>query len=623
MGKGEEKALKNGEMTAFQSMLYTIKMIWKADKGCVIFSFYKNSSEELFHAFFFIYLTQAIYTYIEEKTPYMQLVKLIVFFCCLHILIHFAAAGHAYYIRLKTPVVYRHLFLQVIKKATTIDLMRYEQPDFYDKFSRALDECLTKVMDGLADLTWTFGGIFSSFASMAIIAAVDPILLFFILPPVIGSFVFGNKQNKEYYALRVDETHDRRVMEYAKRVFYEKKYAGEIRLYNIKEVLFQKHVKSYEGRYKINVSHRKKIALYEILEKVVFMGITFFSSYIYITFILKASGGEKIGAYVAMLSAIGFLTYIVKETVKRAINAGKNCMYMNNLKEFMAYEPVLRQDGTLEIQESLGDIEFEHVTFQYAGASQPVIEDLSFTIKKGERIALVGENGAGKTTLIKILMGLYPLTGGQIRAGGHNISEYPSKNYRQHFGTVFQDLQIFALPLSENVLMKTPETKEERQLVVDSLVKAQFGDKLETLPKGIDTMVTKEFDEEGFVCSGGQAQKIAIARVFAKDPDIVILDEPSSALDPIAEYNMYLNMMQVSVGKTVFFISHRLSSARIADKIYFLEDGKILEQGTHDELISKNGKYAQMFLLQAQNYRDNVKEQLNLSEMEGQLHAKF
>ncbi|MGN0436838.1 MAG: ATP-binding cassette domain-containing protein, partial [Wujia sp.] len=169
-------------------------------------------------------------------------------------------------------------------------------------------------------------------------------------------------------------------------------------------------------------------------------------------------------------------------------------------------------------------------------------------------------------------------------------------------------LQIFALPLSQNVLMKKPENDEERRLVERALEKAQFKDKLMKLPKGIDTVLTKEFDEEGVVLSGGETQKIAIARVFAKNPDIIILDEPSSALDPIAEYNMYKNMMEVSEDKTVIFISHRLSSARIADKIYLMENGSIAEEGTHDELIAKNGIYAKMFELQASNYQDNCKK---------------
>lgn len=607
-----EKHESNKEMSVWQSMGYTIKTIWHADKGCIIYTFYKNCTEEVFNAVFFVYMTKSIYACINDKAAYSDLVRLIIFFCSLHIIIHIASAGHAYYIRLKTPKVYRYIFDKVITKATSIELTRYEEPDFYNKFSRALDECLNKAMDGLANLAQSLGLILAVFCAMGIIATVDPWLILFIFPPVIGSLVCGDKENKMHFELRKMETPHRRITDYVKRIFYEKKYAGEIRLYGIRNILFKKHIESYKNRYAINVKYRKKIALYQFLNAVVFFGFTYFSSYLYITFVIKATGTSKIGAYVAMLSAIGFVSWQVKETVKKSIEAGKYCLYMNNLKDFLEYESASTYKGDKKIEGVLGDIEFSHVSFTYEGAKTPVIKDLSLFIKRGERIALVGENGAGKTTLIKLLMGLYPVIEGEIKANGYNISEFEPESYHQHFAAVFQDLQIFALPLSENVLMKAPETEEERELVVDALIKAQFGDKLATLEKGIDTMVTKEFDDQGFVCSGGQAQKIAIARVFAKNPDIVILDEPSSALDPIAEYNMYNNMLQVSEGKTVFFISHRLSSARIADKIYFLEHGQIKESGTHDELMVLDGSYAAMFKLQAKNYQDNGRAEVVL-----------
>lgn len=602
--KIEQNSNKKNEMSVAGSMVYTLKTIWNADKGCVIYSFYKNITEEIFISFFVVYCTQLIYSFIEKKIEFEKLIKIVLLFCLLHVAIHLASAGYAYYIRLKRPVVYRHIFNKVINKATKIELSRYEQPDFYDKFSRVFDECLTKAMDGLFSLSLTVGQFLSSACALGIIAFVDPWLILFIAPPVVGSLYFGGKENKEYYALRNDETQSKRVMEYAKRVFYEKKYASEIRLYGIRNVLFKKHKENYEERYQVHVKHRKKIAYYQFMEYVVFIGLTFFSSYIYVTYMVKVNGSAKLGAYIAMLSAVGFITYQIKQCVVNMIEAGTNCIYMNNLKEFLQYESVQGIPGTKKVEGSLGDIVFDHVTFTYTGAKQPVINELTLTIKKGERIALVGENGAGKTTLIKLLMGLYPVTDGKITVGGADVNIYDPQDYHKHFGTVFQDLQIFALPLSENVLMREPQSEEDRQIVVDSLVKAQFGDKLEELPNGIDTMITKEFDDDGFVCSGGQAQKIAIARVFAKNPDVVILDEPSSALDPIAEYNMYNNMLQVSEGKTVFFISHRLSSARIADKIFFLENGQIKESGSHDELIAKKGSYAKMFELQAKNYRE-------------------
>ena len=235
---------------------------------------------------------------------------------------------------------------------------------------------------------------------------------------------------------------------------------------------------------------------------------------------------------------------------------------------------------------------------------------MNFTWKKGERIAIVGYNGAGKTTLVKLLMGLYPLTSGRILVNGVDLEELDKEQYRGHFGTVFQDLQVFAMTLAENVLLYSPESEEDYDKARRALTQAQFDINHRGLIKGLDTMISREFDEEGFVCSGGQAQKIAIARIFMKNPDMVILDEPSSALDPLAEYNMYRNMMKASKGKGVIFISHRLSSARMASHIFMMKYGEIIEEGSHEELMAMQGEYYDMFNLQAQNYQDSLPEEM-------------
>ena len=255
-------------------------------------------------------------------------------------------------------------------------------------------------------------------------------------------------------------------------------------------------------------------------------------------------------------------------------------------------------------------IELDHVSFTYPGAKKSTIHDVSFSWNKGEKLAIVGYNGAGKTTLIKLIMGLYPATSGKILVNGKDINAIDGESYRKRFGTVFQDLQVFAMPLVENVLMRKPSGEEDYKAAEKALIAAQFDVNHPGLEKGLDTVVTREFDEKGFVPSGGQAQKIAIARVFAHEPDMVILDEPSSALDPLAEYNMYNNMMRISLGRGVIFISHRLSSARMADKIYMMKDGQVVEHGTHEELMELEGSYYDMFMLQAENYQDSLPEEM-------------
>jgi ATP-binding cassette subfamily B protein len=231
------------------------------------------------------------------------------------------------------------------------------------------------------------------------------------------------------------------------------------------------------------------------------------------------------------------------------------------------------------------------------------------TVRSGEKIAIVGENGAGKTTFVKLLMRLYDVTEGAICYGGNDIREYATKEYRDTFGAVFQDYQIYGASLAENVIMDVDGTVDKEH-INKALQLADFGKKLGKLSDGIDTQMTREFSEDGTMLSGGEAQKVAIARMFAKTGKltIAILDEPSSALDPYAEYTLNKNMMESAKDATIIFISHRLSTTRDADKIYHFENGEIIEQGTHSELMEANGKYAMMFEKQAHYYQEEIAE---------------
>lgn len=594
---------KKNENILYQ-IIQALRQIHQGDPPMVWLTFSKNILEAAFDAFCAVYFIKYIYECIENQVDFHKLFVMVSVFCVFHIGVHFLSAYNNYMEKISTMRIYRHIFQQIIQKAKRIGINQYENPKFYDEFSRALDEALEQGMGGLFLTAWGVGCIVRAMVAMGILVTVDVMLLVFVIPPLLGSLYFGLRESGEEFAARREETVGKRKMEYAKRVFYEKKYAGELRLYPMAKVLFGLHKEGYLERYEKNQIHQRRIAVYKVLETLLFAGILSFGSYLYITYRLKLGGRTSVAAYVAMVSAVGYIVTCISDALGHFSQAGKLCMYMKCIRDFMDCPVEGMVKDAIMPEGNMGDISFEHVSYHYDGSDQMIIKDLNLKIRQGEHIALVGENGAGKTTLMKLLMGLYPVSSGSILAGGQNINRYDPEAYRDQFGTVFQDFQIFSLPLCENVLMKSPETEEERQIVVEALKKAQFGEVLQKIPKGIDTFLTKEFDENGFVCSGGQAQKIAIARVFAKDPQVVILDEPSSALDPIAEYSMYCNMMEAAKGKTVFFISHRMSSARMADRILYLEHGRIVEQGSHEELLEKNGRYAEMFHLQAQNYQE-------------------
>ena len=383
-------------------------------------------------------------------------------------------------------------------------------------------------------------------------------------------------------------TRDKRTAEYVKRVYYEKKYAAEVRLYDVNDLMLQKQEEAVDRMEKVSLGYRMKTAFYSFIMKgsySIFAGIV---AYFYVVFRVKYGNVADVSSYVAMITAMSFSTYQLKAAVENRIYIFNESKLFENLEEFLEQDRKPKEEKI--VLNEIESVELKNVTFTYPGANTPTINGVSFKWSKGEKIAIVGYNGAGKTTLIKLLMGLYPVTEGQILVNGIDINEIDLDVYRDRFGTVFQDLQVFAMTLSENVLMRRPGHRG--------------------LTKGLDTVISREFDEEGFVPSGGQAQKIAIARVFAAQPDMVILDEPSSALDPLAEYNMYRNMMKLSEGKGVIFISHRLSSARMADEIYLVKDGKIVEQGTHEQMMALNGYYHEMFMLQAENYQDSLPEEI-------------
>jgi ATP-binding cassette subfamily B protein len=507
---------KNKNMNSFNNVAYILKLLWKASPFRIFATLFRIISEQVFYVFFFVYLTQYIFTAIETKEKYSNLLIMIGFACMCHIGIHILSAWYTYYTARNDPKIYKHIFDMIILKAKDIPLVKFEQPDFYDKFARALDEAIDRAFTTLDSIANFLAACISAFCTMLLIIHVDWILLLFTILPVISSFIIGKINSKLWYEMGLEKTRSNRIVGYTKRVFYEKKYAGEIRLYNIRELLFKKHRDAFDKLYEIDIKFRKKIALYSVINGLVFRVLMYFGSIIYIAYHVTRGGNILIAPYIAMINAVASMSDNIESAINQFIDITKQGLYIQNLRDFLEYQHKGKKlNKFVPITQPIDEIELRNVSYTYEGAENPVINNVSLHIHKGEKIALVGHNGAGKTTLVKLLMGLYDVSEGQIIAGGNNISSYESKDYHKRFGVVFQDFQIFSLPFAQNVLMKIPENDEERNCVIKALEKAQFGDKLRELPKGIDTMVTKEFDENGMGLSGGEAQKIAIARVFA------------------------------------------------------------------------------------------------------------
>ena len=593
---------------SLKHLFYALRQIWESDRLLLVYTLFKNSIEQVFYVFFFVYLTKYIFNCIERNVEYSKLFWFLVVACSLHVCIHFICGWYETYRKIRTPKVYRHIFHRVMDISDSLELKDYESPEFYDKYARALDKCVDDAMNISIKTGVYIGNVISTIMSLVIVVTVDPVLLVFLIIPMVVSLYFGKKNAQANFDREKEITRDKRTADYVKRVYYEKKYAAEVRLFDINSLMLEKQEKAVSEMERISLIYRMKTAFYSFLMKGSYSVLAGVCAFIYVAFRVKYGEAADVSSYVAMVTAMAFSTNQLKAAVENRIFIFNESKLFKNLEDFLEQDRGQKQAKT--VIDDITSVELVNVSFTYPGAKTPTIQDVSFKWRKGEKLAVVGYNGAGKTTLIKLIMGLYPVTSGKILINGLDINDIDHDAYRKRFGTVFQDLQVFAITLAENVLMRRPENEADYKTVREALINAQFDTEHPGLNKGLDTMISREFDEKGFVPSGGQAQKIAIARVFAADPDMVILDEPSSALDPLAEYNMYRNMMKLSEGKGVIFISHRLSSARMADKIYLVKDGRIVEQGSHDEMMALNGYYHEMFMLQAENYQDSIPEEM-------------
>lgn len=489
----------------------------------------------------------------------------------------------------------------IFKKAQQVELGCYENPEFFDKYNRATwvveQNGFKRIIEGSA---WVLGSVVSLVLLVLYLISIDPFLLVFIVCPVIVVAFRVAKNNLELEKEK-DMTPYEREKDYVRRTILLKDFAKEIKTTNIFVVLEKRFRNAIEKNIGVIKKYGWKIALLEIISDYFAEIIPVTGGFVYGCYRLMVTGDIAISDFSVLVSAISTCRNKLNNLAFYFAMQQKHCLWVQNLREFLDYEPKI-QGGDLEPEE-LSTLEFKNVSFKYTDTADYVLKNISFKISKGQTIAVVGHNGAGKTTLSKLLLRFYDVTEGEILYNGINIKEYDLLKYRAKFSSVFQDYRVFAMTVAENVLTEEV-TEENRQLAVNALKKSGAYEKIGKLPYREDSLLTKEFDSEGILLSGGETQKVTIARLFASEFDIAILDEPSSALDPVAESKMYETLLKGTENKTVFYISHRLSSATQSDKILVFNEGELIEQGTHAQLMAANGKYSEMFTLQASGYKE-------------------
>jgi ABC-type multidrug transport system fused ATPase/permease subunit len=440
-----------------------------------------------------------------------------------------------------------------------------------------------------------------AFVGFIIMGTLHPLILLLLCVTAALSFVVNDKVNAYTKKTVWDVLAPWwRKNSYMNNISTEFKAAKDIRMFSLKEWLLAKCRELNEYRYNMQKKNERNWFWVGEFDNVMW-ALSQVGIYVFIINAVIKKDVSIANAFLYVTTAETFYDS-VSSVLKNISALRQRNREVSDFRSFLDFEGGSLGDGGLPVPEcNKYEFVFENVSFSYPKAEKCALKDLDLTLKPGERLAVVGLNGAGKTTFIKLLLRLYDPTGGRILLNGVDIRAYQRRSYYHLFAALFQEVELFAFPLAENISMDTPENTDVAR-AEECLQMAGFGDKLKELPKGVQTEVLKVIDEEGLDFSGGERQKLVLARALYKDAPIVVLDEPTAALDALAEYELYQNFDKMIGNKSAVYISHRLSSTRFCDHIAMFLEGQMVEYGTHEELLRKNGPYANMFELQAQYY---------------------
>lgn len=608
----ERKGIQATKHGMFNNFVYAVKLTWQLNNQFIIAMIVMGVLSALY-MLIGIYIPKIVLALVENKVTTDTMIKVLVAVGIIILVVKLINTKAQYVGEYAWDKVYKGLVSKYLRKSFTTDFKNMENPDFLDLIERSKHAMYN--YQGISGYCRRGSNILSNIVLVVIagaaIAVINPLIILVLV--VISYFIYKILDSTMEWTkvnFRDAMSSNFRKNYYFSSTARDFKYAKDIRLFKMQDFIEQTWKDINTVYYAACKKNHRKWVMCEA--KMSFLRL-FQNLLLYVVLIyMVLNKGMSISDFVLYIGLVASFSTAMTDMFCNMVWMNMNRMELDDFRTFMDWnedKPDIEKGQGVSKNIGLKQFEFkfENVSFKYPGHEKYVLKNINLTIEAGSKLAVVGINGAGKTTLTKLLMRLYEPTEGRILLNGVDVKKYDRDTYFKIFAPVFQNIEIFAFPVWQNISMK-PENETDKNRTMEALEKSGLDEKINKYENKIDTMLLRIFDPNGVDLSGGERQRLAMARALYQNREVLVLDEPTAALDALAEDRMYQEFNQMVKGKTAIFISHRLSSTRFCDKIVMFEDGRIIEEGTHEQLINANGKYRNMFQVQAQYYKDKEGE---------------
>ena len=581
-----------------------LKLMWKSDKQYIVYLLLDIIVWSII-PFVNVYLVQESINMLETGADFQNYVPIIVGLVIGNLILNYCHNYLNYKRDLHGSIISVILYKNIFVKTLNLD---YEK--IIDKNIQEMRELSLRIIDNsrFSVMTVAFHNLVSSINVITgisyLLAQIDLWILFIVLTIVIVNSISVIYRNRYERKVEIDINPIIRKIQYFMGIGSNYSYIKEMKLFSMNNNVVNEYVNLQKEMYK-GVNKTRRLSLFGYTISHISQAILNIVIYLYLGYRVLVNKNLSIAEFSVFLAAVVNFNGSIQRIFTSHLQINNNGQYLKDYFEFMKINNIEEDESVKQdlIVRKHNIIEFKNVSYRYPNQENYAIKNLSLKFNTGEKLSIVGENGSGKTTLVMLLMRMIDPTEGEILFNGINIKNLKIDEYRKLFSTVFQDFKLFAFTIKENVSALSSERREDIDKKVNkALYSIGLGEKINSLPKGIYTYIEQIYDKEGILLSGGESQRIAIARALYKDSPIFILDEPTAALDPRVEYEIYSKFEEFTQNKTILYITHRLASTKFCNKIVVLKKGEVIELGTHNELMKMNGYYSELFNMQAQYY---------------------